>query len=203
MVGMTDQIIIYQSPDGTTGIEVHLEAETVWLNQKQMAELFGKDVRTINEHVKNVFKEKELTSDSTVRKFRIVQKEGKRNVERDLDFFNLDVIISIGYRVKSQRGTRFRQWATKILRDNLIQGFTVNASRIAEKGLTEMQQAVEKLLSWGHGGDYGNGSRTTRREGSLFQFLEQLCKGRHDSSLERTRTKNPGLRQYSGGHLLL
>ena len=142
---MTDQIIIYQSPDGTSSIEVHLEAETVWLSQKQMSELFDKDVRTINEHIKNIFKEGELGQEATIRKFRIVQKEGKRSVERDVDFFNLDAIISVGYRVKSQRGTQFRQWATKVLRDHLVRGFSVNQVRIAEKGLYEMQRAVELL----------------------------------------------------------
>lgn len=105
---MMDQIIIYQSPDGTTGIQVHLEAETVWLAQKQMSELFAKDVRTVNEHIKNIFKEKELAPDSTIRKFRIVQKEGKRHVERDVDFFSLDAIISVGYRVNPKRGAQFR-----------------------------------------------------------------------------------------------
>ncbi|MEK6777857.1 MAG: virulence protein RhuM/Fic/DOC family protein [bacterium] len=142
---MKDQIIIYQSPDGTARMEVRLEAETVWLSQKQMSKLFGKTVPTINEHIKGVFKEGELEPKATIRKFRIVQKEGRRHVERDVDFFNLDVIISVGYRVKSLRGTQFRQWATKVIRDHLVRGFTVNQARIAEKGLSEMQQAVELL----------------------------------------------------------
>ena len=139
---MTDQIIIYQSPDGTTLIDVRLEAETVWLTQKQMSELFGKNVRTVNEHIRNIFKETELEEKSVIRKFRITAADGKTY---DISHYNLDVIISVGYRVKSQRGTQFRQWATKVLRDHLVQGFTVNQARIAEKGLSEMQQAVELL----------------------------------------------------------
>ncbi|HZV46309.1 MAG TPA: RhuM family protein [Thermodesulfovibrionales bacterium] len=139
---MTDQIIIYQSPDGAAHIAVHLEAETVWLTQKQMSELFGKNVRTVNEHIRNIFREAELEEKSVIRKFRITATDGKIY---DISHYNLDVIISVGYRVKSQRGTQFRQWATKVLRDHLVQGFTVNQARIAEKGLSEMQQAVELL----------------------------------------------------------
>jgi prophage maintenance system killer protein len=139
---MTDQIVIYQSPDGTTGIEVHLEAETVWLTQKQMAELFDKDVRTVNEHIRNIFKEGELAKSSVIRKFRITASDGKTY---ETAHYNLDVIISVGYRVKSHRGTQFRQWATRVLRDHLVKGFTVNQARLAERGLSEMQQAVELL----------------------------------------------------------
>ena len=139
---MSDQIVIYQSPDGTTGIEVHLEAETVWLTQKQMAELFDKDVRTVNEHIRNIFKEGELAENSVIRKFRITASDGKTY---ETSHYNLDVIISVGYRVKSHRGTQFRQWATNVLRDHLVQGFTVNQTRLAERGISEMQQAVELL----------------------------------------------------------
>lgn len=109
-------ILIYQSEDGQTRIDVQLIDETVWLTQKLMAELFQKNVRTINEHIKNIFSEGELDPESTIRKFRIVQKEGQRNVERLIDYYNLDVIISVGYRVRSHRGTQFRIWATQRLR---------------------------------------------------------------------------------------
>ena len=139
---MSDQIVIYQSPDGTTLIDVRLEAETVWLTQKQMAELFDKDVRTVNEHIRNIFKEGELAENSVIRKFRITASDGKTY---ETSHYNLDIIISVGYRVKSHRGTQFRQWATRILRDHLVQGFTVNQNRLAEKGISEMQQAVELL----------------------------------------------------------
>ncbi len=139
---MSDQIVIYQSADGTTLIDVRLEAETVWLTQKQMAELFDKDVRTVNEHIRNIFKEGELAENTVIRKFRITASDGK---SYETSHYNLDVIISVGYRVKSHRGTQFRQWATKILRDHLVQGFTVNQTRLAERGISEMQQAVELL----------------------------------------------------------
>jgi hypothetical protein len=95
-------------------VEVRLEGDTVWLTQRQMAELFDKDVRTINEHVGNVFTEGELEREPTIRKFRTVRQEGSRQVHRQIEHYNLDVIISIGYRVKSQRGVRFRQWATRV-----------------------------------------------------------------------------------------
>jgi hypothetical protein len=139
---VSDQIVIYQSADGTTLIDVRLKADTVWLTQKQMAELFDKDVRTVNEHIRNIFKEGELAENSVIRKFRITASDGKTY---ETSHYNLDVIISVGYRVKSHRGTQFRQWATRILRDHLVQGFTVNQTRLAERGISEMQQAVELL----------------------------------------------------------
>lgn len=126
------QFIFYQTEDKQTGIEVRLEGETVWLTQKQMAELFQKDVRTINEHIQNIFAEGELQWDSTIRNFRIVQLEGTRNVERDIEFYNLDVIISVGYRVKSHRGTQFRIWATQRLREYIVKGFTLDDERLKE-----------------------------------------------------------------------
>jgi hypothetical protein len=140
------EIIIYKSKEGPK-LEVRLEEETVWLNQKQMALLFSKDIRTINEHIKNIYKERELEKNSTIRKFRIVQKEGKREVERSVDFYNLDVIISVGYRVKSLRGTQFRIWATKTLKDHLIKGYTINEKRLlqAQNKLKELQGAISFL----------------------------------------------------------
>ena len=104
------QLLIYQTEDGETKLEVRLEDETVWLTQKLMAELFQVTIPTINEHIKNVYNEAELGPETTIRKFRIVQKEGKRKVSRAIDFDNLDMIISIGYRVKSRVATHFRLW---------------------------------------------------------------------------------------------
>ena len=127
-----NQIIIYNTEDGETKIEVKIKDETVWLSQAQMADLFQKTVPTINEHIKNVFLEGELAGNSTIRKFRIIQKEGARDVARDIDCYNLDVIISVGYRVKSHRGTQFRIWATHKLRDYIIKGFTMDDERLAE-----------------------------------------------------------------------
>lgn len=123
------EVILYQTDDGQSRIEVRLMNETVWLTQKQMADLFQKDVRTINEHIRNIFNEGELQPDSTIRNFRIVQIEGKRQIERDVAHYNLDVVISVGYRVKSLRGTQFRIWATQRLRDYLVKGFLLDDER--------------------------------------------------------------------------
>ena len=128
------EIILYQTEDNRTRIEVRLENETVWLTQKQMAELFQKDVRTINEHIQNVFGEGELQRGATIRKFRIVQLEGARSGEREGDFYNLDVVISVGYRVKSPRGTQFRIWATQRLREYIVKGFTLDDERLKQGG---------------------------------------------------------------------
>ena len=130
---MENQIEIYQSPDGQTQINVSFEKETAWMSQKQMAELFAVDVRTINEHLVNIYKTKELSKELTIRKIRIVQKEGHRSVSRNVDFYNLDVIIGIGYRVNSSRATQFRQWATQRLKDYLVQGYAINEKRLAQK----------------------------------------------------------------------
>jgi hypothetical protein len=110
---MSSDILIYQNPDGNIKIDVRLEEETVWLTQAQMGQLFGKDKRTVIEHIGNIFLEGELEKSSTVRKFRTVQAGGTRDVERELDHYNFDVIISVGYRVKSVQGTQFRIWATQ------------------------------------------------------------------------------------------
>lgn len=138
------KIQIFTSQDGAAQLQVALEQDTVWLSQGQMAELFGKDVRTVSEHVGNVFAEGELAREATIRKFRIVRQEGKRQVRREIDHYNLDVIISVGYRVKSQRGVQFRQWATRILKDHLVQGYTLNQRRLAERGI-EFEQALDLL----------------------------------------------------------
>jgi len=130
----TGEILLYQTEDGVTRIDVCLQDETLWLTQMQMAELFQKDKRTISEHIVNVYEEGELLQKATVRKFRTVQKEGSRNVERDLVSYNLDVIISVGYRVKSIRGTQFRIWATQRLKEYLIKGFALDDERLKKAG---------------------------------------------------------------------
>ena len=146
-----NKIIIYTTEDGKEKFEVNLKEETVWLSQRQMAELFEKDVRTINEHIGNIYKEKELDKSSTIRKIRIVQKEGNRIVERERHCYSLDVIISTGYRVNSKRGTQFRIWATNILKNHLIQGYTINQKRLQEnqskiKELQKTSRMIERLL---------------------------------------------------------
>jgi prophage maintenance system killer protein len=140
-------VIIYQSQDGTASLEVRLDHETVWLTQKQMAELFGKNSDTVGLHIRNIYKEGELTAVGTAEDSSVVQIEGQRHIRRPIRFYNLDVIISVGYRVKSQQGTRFRQWATRVMRDHIVKGYTVNEQRLKEEStkLLEMRQTVELL----------------------------------------------------------
>ena len=123
---MKNQIILYQSGELAEHIEVRLDKDTVWLNRNQIAALFGRDVKTIGKHINNVFSEGELNKDSTVANFATVQIEGGRNIERQIEYYNLDVIISVGYRVKSKQGTQFRIWATNVLRDYLLKGYALN-----------------------------------------------------------------------------
>lgn len=141
------EIIIYETKDGETSIDVRMEEETVWLNRNQMAELFDRDVKTIGKHINNALKE-ELSEYSTVAKFAIVQKEGNREVLREIEFYNLDVIISVGYRVKSQRGTQFRIWANSVLKKYLTQGFAVkeNATQIQLQNLSSMLEILSKSI---------------------------------------------------------
>lgn len=126
------EFILYVSQSGNIKVDVLLQDETVWLTQDGMQKLFEKAKATISEHISNVFEEGELERDSTVRKFRTVQLEGGREVARELDYYNLDVIISVGYRVKSQRGTQFRIWATKVLREYIIKGFAMDDERLKQ-----------------------------------------------------------------------
>jgi death-on-curing family protein len=136
------EIIIYQSPDNRATVEVKFQQETVWLNQKQMADLFDKDSDTVGLHLKNIFADGELDESATTEFFSVVQQEGSRSVKRDIKFYNLDAIISVGYRVNSKRGTQFRQWATQRLKDYLVQGYAINQKRLAELG--KMVQLIEQ-----------------------------------------------------------
>ena len=175
------QIEIYQSEDGQTQIEVRLEEETLWLSQSQLAELFDKDVRTINEHIKNIFADGELAENPTIRKFRIVRQEGKRQVGREIEHYNLDMAISVGYRVNSRKGTQFRIWATQRLKEHLVQGYTLNQARF-DKNSAELQQALALIqkaaLSPELTGDAGRGlvdivSRYTQ----TFLWLQRYDEG--------------------------
>lgn len=141
---LNNQIIIYQTEDGQTQVDVRLENETVWLTQAQMVELFQTTKQNVSLHVGNVFKEGELEQESTVKEYLTVQKEGERNVSRKVKYYNLDVIISVGYRVKSNRGTAFRIWARKILKDYLIKGYAVN-ERLRKEQIGELRQLVGML----------------------------------------------------------
>ncbi|GIN13102.1 2-hydroxyacid dehydrogenase [Shouchella clausii] len=128
----TSDLLMYQTDNGDTKIQVRLEGETVWMTQRAMAELFQKGVPTINEHIKNIYAEGELTEEATIRKNRIVQVEGSREVEREVTFYNLEMIIAVGYRVRSHRGTQFRQWATERLNEYIVKGFTMDDERLKE-----------------------------------------------------------------------
>ena len=146
---MNSEIIIYQNPDGNIKIDVRLEEETVWLSQAQLCELFQKSKATVSEHIKNLFEEGELEPTSTVRNFRTVQMEGNREVEREIDHYNLDVIISVGYRVKSPQGTQFRIWATQRLKEYIIKGFALNDDRFKSGNsmnyFNELQERIREI----------------------------------------------------------
>ena len=139
-----NQIVIYQTDDGQTAIDVRLEDETVWLTQAQMAELFQTDRTSIVRHINNIYKLEELDRKSTCAKIAQVQTEGKRRVTRNIPYFNLDMIISVGYRVNSKRGVKFRQWANRVLKDYLIKGYVVN-EKIRRQQIGELRQLVGML----------------------------------------------------------
>ncbi|MBK6904242.1 MAG: virulence RhuM family protein [Saprospirales bacterium] len=150
---MENQIEIFQTRDNQTQIKVRFEAETVWLSQKMMAELFDKDSDTIGLHLKNIYAEGELIETATTEVFSVVQTEGDREVKRNIKYYDLDVIISVGYRVNSKRGVQFRQWATQRLKDYLVQGYAINEKRLAEKqmqmqtlktGIRILSRAIEE-----------------------------------------------------------
>ena len=124
------QFLIYQTEDGRVKIDVRFEDETVWLTQQMMAELFQSSKQNINHHIKSIFQEGELAPEATVKKYLTVQQEGERRVQRQLEFYNLDMIISVGYRVKSHVATRFRIWATRQLREFIIKGFVLDDERL-------------------------------------------------------------------------
>lgn len=144
MENVNDKIIIYQTADGVTNLEVKMDYDTVWLTQAQMVELFQTTKQNVSLHVNNVYKECELEEKSTVKEYLTVQNEGKRSVRRMVKYYNLDVIISVGYRVKSQRGTQFRIWANRVLKDYLVKGYAVN-ERIHKEQIGELRQLVGML----------------------------------------------------------
>ena len=138
-------VVVYEAPDGEARVDVRLDRETVWLTHQQMAELFGRDRSVVTRHVRNVFREGELDPEATRARFARVQSEGGRTVSREMDHFDLDVILSVGYRVKPRRGAWFRQWATRTLRDHLVRGYTTNERRLAERGLREARETLDLL----------------------------------------------------------
>lgn len=138
-------IILYRTTQGATRVEILYEGETFWLNQRRIAELFGVDVRTVSEHLRNIYASGELSEEATVRKFRRVQREGDRDISREMEFHNLDAIISVGYRVNSVRATQFRQWATQVLREFAIKGYVLDRKRL-ENGAFLGEDYFERLL---------------------------------------------------------
>jgi hypothetical protein len=136
--GVSSNIDIYRSDDGELQVEVKFDQETVWLNRNQLATLFGRDVKTIGKHINNLFRENELNKEVVVAKFATTTKHGAiqgKTQTKNVEFYNLDVIISVGYRVKSMRGTQFRQWATQRLKDYLVKGYAINKERLQNKEL--------------------------------------------------------------------
>jgi len=138
------KVVIYRSTEGQSELQVNLKDESVWLNINQMVSLFHRDKSVISRHISNIYKEKELLRDPTVANFTTVQKEGGRNIKRDIEYYNLDVIISVGYRVKSKRGTQFRIWANKVLKEYLVRGYALNEKRLKEQN--EKVKELEKSL---------------------------------------------------------
>ncbi len=143
------EIIIYQSSENETRIQTRLQDETVWLNRHQMAELYNRDIKTIGKHINNIFSEEELKKDSVVAKFATTAEDGKTY---QVEYYNLDVIISVGYRVKSKQGTRFRQWATKRIHEYIVKGFTMDDDRLKQEGtrsryFEELLQRIRDIRS--------------------------------------------------------
>jgi len=136
---MKNEIIVYRPDELSEHIEVRLDEDTVWLNRQQIASLFGRDIKTIGKHITTIFTEEELLKESTVANFATVQIEGNRKVERLIEYYNLDVIISVGYRVKSKQGTQFRIWATNVLREYLLKGYAIN------NRMNRMEDSIENI----------------------------------------------------------
>ena len=153
MLGELNQseILFYQTENGQGRIEVRLQDGSVWLSQKLLAELFGIGVNTINYHIKGIYKEKELLPEATPRKYRIVQTEGERQILREVDFYNLDMILAVGFRVRSHRGTQFRQWATERLKEYIVKGFTLDDERLSQPaGRTTLMSSWIVFVRFGH-----------------------------------------------------
>ncbi|KHG34144.1 MULTISPECIES: virulence RhuM family protein [unclassified Sulfurospirillum] len=138
-------MVVYS--DGEIELNVSVDEETVWLNRNQISDLFGKDVKTIGKHINNIFNENELAKPSTVAKFAIVQKEGERDVKRDVEFYNLDMIISLGYRVNSKKATKFRQWATSVLKQYIQNGYALNSHKMTEQRLSALEKDIATIKS--------------------------------------------------------
>jgi death-on-curing family protein len=185
-----NEIEIYKAKDAQIEVRVHFKQETVWLSQRQMAELFDKDSDTIGLHLKNIFNDEELDENSTTEFFSVVQKEGKREVKRNIKFYNLDAILSVGYRVNSKRGTLFRQWATQRLKEYLVQGYSINEKRLAEK-----QQQVEYLKTGIRILSRAITQQTTTEDSQILQLFAKGLELLDDYDHEQLDAKGKTIRQ--------
>ncbi len=168
------EIVIYKSPDGNISLDVKLEENTIWLTQDMIVKLFDSSKANISEHISHILKDKELEEVSTVRKFRTVQKEGNRNVSRDTTFYNLDMIIAVGYRVNSKKATQFRIWATNVLRDYLTKGYVVNEKQLqSQKDKIEALKTTVSLLSR----SLTNQIETISEAQNVAKLLENFAQG--------------------------
>ena len=156
-------IIIFKTDNGKITVDVKLDQETVWLTLNQLCQLFERDKSVISRHLKNIFKEGELDQHTTIAKFATVQHEGGHQVQRNIAHYNLDVIISVGYRVNSKRGTQFRQWALKVLKEHLVQGYTLHQQRLHEKGIDNLQRIMDLLV------------QTLQKQSSVHEADHQTC----------------------------
>ena len=169
------EVLVYETPEGDVRVDVRLDHDTVWLTQRQMADLFESSTENIVIHLRNIFKIKEIEEGATTKDFLVVQSEGSRSVRRQVKHYNLDAIISVGYRVNSRRGVRFRQWATGTLRDHLVRGFTVNRQRFQDNA-RELETALA-LVRKAASGD----TLTTDQGRGLVDIIARLSDHRIES----------------------
>ena len=191
---MSDQQVrLFTSRDGQAQLEVALEQETVWLSQAQMGQLFDTSPENVLMHLQNIFKDNELEELATTKEFLVVRQEGKRQVRRRIKHYNLDAIISVGYRVSSKRATQFRQWATQVLKDHLVQGYTLNQRRLAERGI-EFEQAVNLLSrTLSNQGLVSNEGEAVARVISDYARSWSLLQGYDEQQLAEVGIKQPDM----------
>ncbi len=173
-----NSVVIYQAKSGAIELKGDFDKETLWATQAQIASAFDVNVRTVNEHIKNIYRSDELAEKSTIRNFRIVQKEGKRSIEREIKHYNLDLVISVGYRVNSKRATQFRQWATKTLRGHIVDGYTINRARVGKNYDAFMKAVadVRALLPAGMQSDTGSILELVRMFADTWMSLDAYDK---------------------------
>lgn len=173
-----NSVVIYQAKSGAIELKGDFDKETLWATQAQIASAFDVNVRTVNEHIKNIYRSDELAEKSTIRNFRIVQKEGKRSIEREIKHYNLDLVISFGYRVNSKRATQFRQWATKTLRGHIVDGYTINRARVGKNYDAFMKAVadVRALLPAGMQSDTGSILELVRMFADTWMSLDAYDK---------------------------